>query len=94
MNEYELVIIVNTKTTKEEREEILNALKNYISNKGKVLEVEDMGEKRLAYPIRKQEKGIYYLITFNEISNEISGLERLCRIAEGILKFIVVKKDV
>lgn len=93
MNEYELVFIVNTKTTKEGRNEILDSLKKYISKEGKVLEVEDMGEKSLAYPIRKQNKGIYYVITFKDISNEISGLERLCRIIEGILKFIVVKKE-
>lgn len=93
MKKYELIIIVSTKTTEDTRKKILDSIKNYISKEGSILNIEDIGERNLAYPIRKQNKGIYYIITFNNIPNEISGLQRLCKIVEGILKYIVVKKD-
>ena len=93
MNKYELIIIVNIKTTEDTRKEILDSIRNYISKEGSILNIENIGEKNLAYSIRKQNKGIYYIITFNDIPNEISGLQSLCRIVEGILKYIVVKKD-
>ena len=93
MNKYELIIIVSIKTTEDTRREILDSIRNYISKEGSILNIENIGEKNLAYSIRKQNKGIYYIITFNDIPNEISGLQSLCRIVEGILKYIVVKKD-
>ena len=93
MNKYELIIIVSIKTTEDTRKEILDSIRNYISKEGSILNIENIGEKNLAYSIRKQNKGIYYIITFNDIPNEISGLQSLCRIVEGILKYIVVKKD-
>ena len=93
MNKYELIIIVSIKTTEDTRKEILDSIRNYISKEGSILNIENIGEKNLAYSIRKQNKGIYYIITFNDIPNEISCLQSLCRIVEGILKYIVVKKD-
>ena len=93
MNKYELIIIVSIRTTEDTRKEILDSIRNYISKEGSILNIENIGEKNLAYSIRKQNKGIYYIITFNDIPNEISGLQSLCRIVEGILKYIVVKKD-
>ena len=93
MNKYELIIIVSIKTTEDTRKEILDSIRNYISKEGSILNIENIGEKNLAYSIRKQNKGMYNIITSNDSPNEISGLQSLCRIVEGILKYIVVKKD-
>lgn len=52
------------------------------------------GEKeKLAYPIKKQAEGYYVLINFESAPSEIDELERVYRITDEVIKFIVVKKD-
>ena len=52
-----------------------------------------MGKKKLAYPIKKNEEGLYMLINFEAKPELVSELERVYRITDGILKFIVVRKE-
>ena len=53
-----------------------------------------MGKKKLAYEIKKNKEAIYMLINFEAKPDSIQELERNYRIADDILKFIVVRKDV
>ena len=51
-----------------------------------------MGKKRLAYEIKKCKEGTYMLFNFEANPDSISELERVYRITDDIIKFIVVKK--
>ena len=53
----------------------------------------ELGKKKLAYEIRKQNEGIYYLFEFESDPDFIKELERIYRITDEIMKFIVVRKD-
>lgn len=93
MNKYESVIIMNPTYTEEQREKVINKIKDFIIPNGEVTKFEALGIKRLAYEIRNQKEGYYYVIEFNAESSVIAELERIYRITEEIIKFIVVKKD-
>lgn len=94
MNKYESVIIVSDKIKKEERNNLINKIRKYIEdNEGKITEVEDLGIKKLAYTIQKHEYGYYVIFYFKCEPQIISGLERLYRIADEVLKFITVRND-
>ena len=51
-----------------------------------------MGKKTLAYEIKKCKEGIYLLFNFEAKPDSIAELERVYRITDEIMKFIVVKK--
>ena len=51
-----------------------------------------MGKKRLAYEINKVNEGTYLLFNFEAKPDSIKELERVYRITDDIMKFIVVKK--
>lgn len=93
MNKYESVIIMKPTYTEEQREKVINKIKDFITQNGKITKFEALGIKRLAYEVRKQKEGAYYVIEFNAESSVIAELERIYRITEEIIKFIVVKKD-
>jgi len=93
MNKYETIIILSKQVSKEERNRVLEKIKNYIQENGEVTKNEDMGLKKFAYEIRKQKEGYYYLIEFMFIPDNIRELERIYRITDEILKFIVVKLE-
>lgn len=93
MKKYETVIIIGGNTTEEERKTVINKVKDYISKNGILEETEELGLKRLAYEVKKQNQGYYYVINFELKSKDIYELERIYRITDEILKFIVVRKE-
>ncbi len=48
-------------------------------------------ERRLAYPIRGQRKGTYWLIYFRSPTGEITTLNRKCELHESVLRHLVLK---
>ena len=93
MNEYETIMIMNAEITDEQRNEVFCKIKKYITDNGNITNVNTLGLRKLAYEIRKHSQGYYYLIEFEAENNVIPELERLYRITDEVLKFIVVRKD-
>lgn len=93
MKKYETVIIINDTLTQEKKNEIVNKILDYITKNGNVISKDNYGSKKLAYEIRNQKTGYYYIINFEAESTAIYELERIYRITDGILKFIVVRVD-
>ena len=93
MNNYETVILLNSELSKEERNNVILKIREEISNNGKVEGEEDKGLRKLAYEIKNNKQAYYYIFEFSSESTFIAELERIFRITDEILKFIVVRKD-
>ena len=93
MNKYETVMILNNEITQEQRNNVIANIKNYILEDGTITEEQDLGERRLAYEVNKQNIGYYYVIKFRAKATSIPELERIYRITDEILKFIVIRED-
>ncbi len=50
-------------------------------------------ERRLAYPIDGQRKGIYWLSYFKLDSRHVATIERECQLSESVLRCLVLKVD-
>jgi small subunit ribosomal protein S6 len=48
-------------------------------------------ERKLAYPIKGHRKGTYWLMYFRGPAEQITPLNRQCRIHDGILRQLIVK---
>ena len=92
MNKYESVIIVNPEVDEAGLKALEEKFTGLINENGKVESVENMGKKKLAYEIKKFAEGTYMLFTFEAKPDSIAELERIYRITDEIIKFIVVKK--
>ena len=93
MNKYESIIIVDPKVDEAGLKALEEKYTKMINEHGKVESVENMGMKKLAYPIKKNEEATYLLFNFEGEPDFIVELERNYRITDEIIKFIVVKKD-
>lgn len=93
MNKYETVIIISNKITKEQKNNVITKITNLISKNGEITEIKDLGEKNLAYEVKKHKQAFYYDIFFETSPEFIAELEHICRITDEILKFIVVRND-
>lgn len=92
MNAYETVIILTKKISDEQLEETKNKISDLISSNGEIVSVDDWGMKKLAYEIKKEDEGHYFMFTFNSNPEFISEFERVLRIDDSVLKHMVIKK--
>ena len=55
MTNYEIMFIVKTTIEADKQKKTIDAMKKIITDgKGKIVEIKEMGEKKLAYPIKKE----------------------------------------
>ena len=93
MNKYESIIIVNPNVDEAGLKALEEKFTGLINENGNVESVENMGKKKLAYEIKKFKEGTYMLFNFESKPEAIAELERVYRITDDIIKFIVVKKE-
>ena len=60
---------------------------------GQIVSLKPWERRRLAYPIAGHHEGLYMLCYFDAPPDAIQGIERRVRLAEGVLRFIVVRTD-
>ena len=97
MKKYESVIILKPALSEQEVSKVILRVEDTINKFGEITNKDDLGIKKLAYEIKKNEKGHYIVYQFkvNEEKNvdAIRELERIYRIIDEIIKFIVVRID-
>jgi small subunit ribosomal protein S6 len=92
--EYETIFIVHPDTNADGIDQIAGRLTDTIGRlEGKLVKAENWGRRRLAYPIRKQQKGIYIYLRYIGYSDMVHELERNMRMLEPVIKYITVKLD-
>ena len=93
MNKYESIIIVNPNVDEAGLKALEEKFTGLINENGKVESVEYMGKRKLAYEIKKFSEATYLLFNFEAKPASIAELERVYRITDDIIKYIVVRKE-
>ncbi len=91
LNKYELVFIIDPKL--EDKKPIIDKVTELINTTGKVENVDEWGNRKLAYEINKNTEGYYVLVNFEAEPHFIAELERVFNITTEIIKFIVIRKE-
>lgn len=77
-----------------EAKSLVNQVSDLIVGRGaKVLKVDHMGRRRLAYPIQKFNEGYYAVITFEGSGSEIAEIERRLRVTDAVIRYLTVRID-
>ena len=95
MRHYELTFIVDPVLSHEEIQTVRQTYEDQVKKLGcKIVHVEDIGLKQLAYPINKRNSGIYYTIEFEAENGEaIAPIELAMRRDERIMRFLTIVLD-
>ena len=92
MNHYELVFIFNP-DEKQSGKSLLEKIKETTKSiKGKVHRSEEIGPRRLTYPIKDFFKGEYFLLNIECNSTDISKITELFKFNENVLRTSVLAK--
>ena len=93
MNSYELMYIIPSQSSDEEKETQIALVNGMIEKDGGTIEsVERIGNKKLAYEIEKKREGFYVLVNFKAEAGVPNKLGKLLAITNGIMRFIIVNK--
>lgn len=94
MNNYETVFIATPVLNDAQTKEVVDKFRGVITeNGGKIVNEEDWGLRKLAYPIQKKSTGFYFLLQFEAEGDIISKLETQFRRDERVIRFLTFKLD-
>lgn len=91
MRDYETVYIFNTQVAEEQVNEKLERYHALLTKTGaEVTAVDHWGRRQLTYPIAKQNAGYYVVAQFRSGTEPLSEYERLLKLDEELLRYLVV----
>ena len=94
MRRYETFVIINPDISQEERDPLIERVKELITQMdGFLVFVDDWGERKLAYEIRKKERGYYVRVDYCGMASLVNEIERFFRIDDRALKYMTVLLD-
>ena len=94
MNQYETVFILTPVLSDAQMKEAVDKFKAILTQEGaEIINEENWGLKKLAYPIQKKSTGFYQLIEFKAEPSVIEKLEINYRRDERVIRFLTFKMD-
>lgn len=91
---YEVMYIGTPDAGDDDITKLNEAIEQMISKAGgSVVKTENMGRRKLAYPINKKIEGHYVLFEIEDSGQTIAELERRMRVNDTIMRYITVRVD-
>ena len=94
LREYEALIILKAGGAEQDVARSATQLEELIKKLGgKVERSQSMGRRRLAFRISRQAEGYYHLLRFHAPTDQVGELERLLRLNEAIVRFMILSEE-
>ncbi|MDX6645255.1 MAG: small subunit ribosomal protein [Miltoncostaeaceae bacterium] len=83
---YELMVILNPDVAPERQEDLLNRVRQVITDSGGQLDhLDDWGRRKIAYPMNKQPEGRYVVMTCSTTPTALDEISRVLAINKDIV---------
>ncbi len=93
-NSYETVFILTPVLSEAQMKDTVQKLKKILTDQGAdMVNEENWGLKKLAYPIQHKTTGFYHLFEYNSEPGAMEALEVECRRDEKVMRFLTVSLD-
>ena len=93
MNKYELMFIIDPTLTDDQKATVVENVKGIIAEGGEVVDVDEWGMRKLAYPIQKKTEGYYVVMHFNANPTLPKELDRRLRISDNCIRHIIINEN-
>ena len=91
MKKYEIMYIVKAGLDEEARKALIEKVNSTITKKGgKLVEVNEMGLRDLAYPINDEIKGYYVVLNVEAEVETINEFDRLTKLNNNVLRHLIL----
>ena len=86
------MFIINSTLAEDAIKAAVEKFTGWIAKNGEVTKVEEMGKRRLAYPIMKMSEGYYVLVEFTSNPEFPKELDRVLNIADEVIRSLITVK--
>ena len=93
MNKYELLYIVEPDVDEERRNKILERIKGVVEQNGQIENIDEWGNRKLAYEINEKTEGFYALVTFESDKDTPKELNRVLKITDNVMRSMITRVD-
>lgn len=93
-HEYELVVVLSPELAEDGVTSGIEKVHQAISSRGgEVVDVNNWGRRRLAYPIKRHLEGTYFVTQMKLDPGQVVGLESTLRISEEVIRHLIIRTD-
>ena len=94
MKAYELLLLLDPSLDEESRAALLEKIQGVITADGGVVDdLDSWGKRKLAFEIEKMTEGDYILINFHTAPAAIAELDRVLRITDPVVRYMLVNRE-
>ncbi len=94
MKRYETIYIINPTLDADSLGEVVTKFSDLIKRlKGYIVKVNEWGKRKLAYEVKRFDKGHYIVLDFCGLPEIVKELERNLKLDDRIIKYLTVKID-
>ncbi|MDR4504586.1 MAG: 30S ribosomal protein S6 [Candidatus Scalindua sp.] len=94
MRLYEGMFIVNSAVANTDWDTAVGEVQGILKNRGaEILQCEKWEERKFAYIVKGQRRGVYLLIYFNAPPDSITSIKNDLKLSENVLRALIVKVD-
>lgn len=86
--------IIGSATSDDQIPQVSDEVKKSIESQGGIIEkYEELGKRKLAYPVKKSRTGHYALVNFSAPPEKLNEIEHKIRTSQNIIRHLVVNMD-
>jgi len=93
MNQYEVAVLYHPDLEIDLQKATGRVEKIFTDNGGKVVNIDNWGKRKLAYPIKKNDYAVYVIYTLELPGAAVSKVESTLNITDEVIRFLITRPD-
>jgi small subunit ribosomal protein S6 len=93
LNQYEIAVLYHPDLEIDLEKATSRVEKIFTDNGGKVVNADNWGKRKLAYPVKKNEHGVYVFYTVDMPAEAVRKVESVLNITDEVLRFLITRPD-
>ena len=93
MNQYEVAVLYHPDLEVDLGKGSARVEKIFTDNGGKIVNTDNWGKRKLAYPIKKQDYAVYVFYTVELPAAGVQKVESTLNITDEVLRFLITRPD-
>lgn len=93
MNQYEVAILYHPDLEIDLEKASKRVEKIFTDNGGKVVNSDNWGKRKLAYPIKRNEHAVYVFYTLEMPAENVQKMESTLNITDEVVRFLITRPD-
>ena len=90
---YEMMIILNPDIEDQERDDIINLIREKVEKDGTIENIDEWGKREMAYEIQHKKEAYYYVLNFETTPEKADNLKNMLNLRKKeVLRYMAIRR--